>query len=459
MLIAFMCVCSLNAQTRTQPTPAALAQFSTSIEDLAQAASPAVVQIAARGRVQLEESGVERTGFIANQRSTGSGVIVDPNGYIVTNAHVVLDARHIEVSVIELGRSDQPSRQKHFPATIVGLDRETDLAVLKIEAKNLPTLSFREDTQPLKQGQLVLALGSPLELDNSLTVGFVSAAVRQLSPDKPNFYIQTDAPINPGNSGGPLLDIDGRIAGINTMIMSRSGGSEGIGFAIPSNVVRRTYQGLRRDGRIRRGAIGVIPQDLTRTLAAGLGLDQESGVILSDVDPRGAAEVSGLKVGDIVLAIDGKRIERSSDMAAAIFQHLSGDNLTIDVQRGKERLVKTVAVLARPRTPVDLQELASRDADLIRRLGVLALTLDERVTPTLPDLRRLSGVVVAAIPAEFAGLNPGLTAGDVIYELNGSRIANIQELRAVLDRKGPGAPIALLVERSRQLIYVAFELE
>jgi len=459
ILVAVVCVYSLDAQTRTQPTPPALAQFSASIEDLARAASPAVVQIAVRGRGPSEEDGVQRTGFIANQSSTGSGVIVDPNGYIVTNAHVVIDARHIDVSVMEPGQSGQPTRHKHFPATTVGLDRETDLAVLKIEAKDLPTLSFLDDTETLKQGQLVLALGSPLGLDNSLTVGFVSAAVRQLNPDKPNFYIQTDAAINPGNSGGPLLDIAGHIVGINTMIMSQSGGSEGIGFAIPGNLVRRTYDGLRKDGRIRRGAIGVIPQDLTPTLAAALGLDRDSGVILSDIDPRGAAEVGGLELGDIVVAVDGKPIGRSSELAAAIFQHVSGEKVTFDIQRGKERLVKTVAVLARPGTPEDLQELASRDADLIRRLGVLALTLDERVTPVLPDLRRLSGVVVAAIPAEFAGLNPGLTAGDVIYELNGSRIATIEELRAALDRKEVGAPIALLVERSRQLIYVAFDLE
>ncbi len=459
VLVAVLFGCSVNAQTRAQRTPRTLAQFSASIEELARVSSPAVVQIAVRGRAPLEEGGVQRTGFIADQRATGSGVIVDPDGYIVTNAHVVIDARHIDVSVMEPGQPGQPAKHKHFAATTVGMDRETDLAVLKIEAKGLPTLSFLDDTESLKQGQLVLALGSPLGLDNSLTVGFVSAAIRQLSPDKPNFYIQTDAPINPGNSGGPLLDIAGRIAGINTMIMSQSGGSEGIGFAIPSNVVQRTYQGLRKDGRIRRGAIGVIPQDLTPTLAAALGLDRDSGIILSDIVPHGAAEAAGLQPGDMVLAVDGKPVERSSELMAVVFQHLAGEEITLDIQRGKERLEKTVAVLARPRAPADLQNLASRNADLIRRLGVLALTLDERVTPILPDLRRLSGVVVAAIPAEFVGLNPGLIAGDVIYELNGSRISTLEELRAALDGKKFGDSIALLVERSGQLIYVSFELE
>ena len=194
-------------------------------------------------------------------------------------------------------------------------------------------------------------------------------------------------------------------------------------------------------------------------MASALGLDRDSGIILSDIVPHGAAEASGLEPGDIVLAVDGKPIDQSRQLMTVVFQHVFGEEITLDVQRGKERLQKTVAVLARPRSPEDLEELASRDAPLIRRLGVLALTLDERVTPILPDLRRLSGVVVAAIPAEFAGLNPGLIAGDAIYELNGSRIGTLEELRTALDAKKTGDPIALLIERSGQLVYVSFELE
>jgi serine protease Do len=287
----------------------------------------------------------------------------------------------------------------------------------------------------------------------------VSGPIRNLNPEKPNFYIQTDAPINPGNSGGPLLDIEGHIAGINAMIMTQSGGSEGVGFAIPSNIVQRTYHGLRKDGRIRRGTIGVISQDITPTLASALGLERDSGIILSDIVPRGSAEAVGLEPGDIVLAVDGKSIEYSRQLVAAVFQHVSGEEVTLDFQRGPERLKKTVGVLFRPKSTQDLDELASQDGHLVRRLGVLALTLDEKVTPSLPNLRRLSGVVVAAIPAEFAGLNPGLVAGDAIYELNRSRIGTIEELRAALDGKKAGDAIALLFERSGQLMYLSFELE
>ncbi len=459
ILVATIIPYCLNAQLRPQATPQALEQFSAAVEDLARSASAAVVQVSVRGRAPVDESGVKQAGFISNQEATGSGVILDPNGYIVTNAHVIKDARHIDVSVIDRTQPDGPARHKHFPAAVAGVDHETDLAVLKIEAKGLPTLSFLEDSDALKQGQLVLALGSPLGLENSLTVGFVSAPRRYLDDGKPNFYIQTDAPINPGNSGGPLLDITGGIAGINTMIMSQSGGSEGIGFAIPSNVVRRIYQGLRKNGRIRRGAIGVVPQNITPTLASALGLDREPGVILSDIVPGGAAEAAGLQQGDIVLGADGKPVAHARDLEAAIFQHVFGEEIALDIERGKEHFQKTVGVLARPRSPLDLDELASQDATLVRRLGVLALTLDDKVTPILPDLRRLDGVVVAAIPLEFAGENPGLVAGDVIHEFNGAKIATLEVLRTALDGKKRGDAVALLVERSGQLVYVSFDLE
>jgi len=459
VLSATLLVCSLSAQVRSPAAASPLEQFSAAIENLARTSSAAVVQISVRGRAPLEDSVAQKAGFTSNQRGTGSGVIIDPNGYIVTNAHVITNARHIEVSVLDPEIAGRPATRRHFNATVVGTDRDTDLAVLKIEAQDLPTLPFVPDSDTLKQGQVVVALGSPLGLDNSLTVGFISAPRRYLGDEKPNYYVQTDASINPGNSGGPLLDIAGRVVGINTMILSQSGGSEGIGLAVPGNTVRQIYQGLRKDGRIQRGAIGIVPQDITPVMAEALGLDRDSGIILGDVIPHGAAEAAGLEQGDIVVAVDGKPIERSRDMAAAIFQRVMGDEVTLDIQRGKQRLKKTVAVVARPRTPVDLADLASTEAHRVRKLGVLALTLDERVAPVLPNLRRLYGVVVAAIPLEFAGANPGLIAGDVIYEINGTRAKTLEELKAWLEGKKNKEPVVLLIERSGQLTYLSFELE
>jgi serine protease Do len=448
------------AQTGTKsPEPSkSLADFSTAMEDLARSASPAVVQILVRTLAPLEKGDSERAGFVLEQEGSGSGVIVDPDGYIVTNAHVVRNARRIEVKIL---RSDERGQEPHghlMPAKLIGLDRQVDIAVVKIEAHNLPALSFL-DSDLLRQGQLVLALGSPLGLQNSLSHGVISATLRQLDPDSPMVYIQTDAPINPGNSGGPLLDIEGRVAGINTMIFTQSGGNEGIGFAIPANLAKDVYQRLRKEGRVRRGAIGVIPATITPTLGAALGLDRDAGVILSDVAPESAAEAAGLEPGDVVLSVDGKPMREARDLVLAVFQRTPGDQVTMEIQRGKERISMQVAVLERKSEPRQLEDLVNYDAALVRQLGILAMTVDEKVTAILPDLRRLSGVAVAAVPAEFAGLNPGLVAGDVIYELNNRRLASLDELRDALKDKKSGDPIALLVERDGQLIYVAAALE
>jgi serine protease Do len=448
------------AQTgaKSPQPPKSLADFSTAMEDLARSASPAVVQILVQTLAPLGNEESQHAGFVSEQEATGSGVIVDPDGYIVTNAHVVRNARRIEVKIL---RSDARGEEPHghlMPAKLIGLDRQVDIAVVKIEAHNLPALAF-VDSDNLRQGQLVLALGSPLGLQNSLSHGVVSATFRQLDPETPMVYIQTDAPINPGNSGGPLLDIAGRVAGINTMIYSQSGGNEGLGFAIPANLAKDVYQRLRKDGRVRRGAIGVIPETITPTLGAALGLDRDSGVILSDVAPDSAAEAAELEPGDVVLSIDEKPMREARDLLLAVFEREPGDQLTMEILRGKERMSKTVAVIERKSEPSQLEDLVNYDAALVRRLGILAMTVDGKVTAILPDLRRLSGVAVAAVPAEFAGLNPGLLAGDVIYELNNQRLASLDELRDALNAKKSGDPIALLVERFGQLIYVTATLE
>ena len=437
---------------------ATLADLSGSIEDLAQTASPAVVQITVRSRAPMENGETGRAGFVSNRETSGSGIIVDSNGYIITNAHVVFGAHHIDASVITRTATGQLDDHRHFDARIVGVDRETDIALLKIDAQNLPILSF-VDSDKLRQGQLVVALGSPLGLENSLTVGYISSPIRHLRPDHPMYYIQTDAAINPGNSGGPLLDTEGRIAGINTLIMSQSGGSEGIGFAIPSNLVQRVYQQLRAEGRVRRGGIGIIPDDITPVLAAALGIEHHAGVILSDIKPHGAAEAAGLEQGDIVRAVDGKPVRETLQLSTAIFQHSIGDQIVLDIQRGQEHLQKNVTVMERPPSPANLAELASHDDNLVRQLGILALTVDEKVSTILSGLRRLSGVVVAAIPAEFAGLNPGLGKGDVIYELNGLRVSSLEDLRSTLAAKKIHDPLALLIERGGQLQYITLELE
>jgi serine protease Do len=210
---------------------------------------------------------------------------------------------------------------------------------------------------------------------------------------------------------------------------------------------------------VRRGSIGVIPETITPKLGTALGLDRDSGVILSDVAPESGADAAELEPGDVVLSIDGKPMREARDLILAVFQKAPGDELRMEIQRGKERMSKTVAILERKNEPSQLEELANSDAALVRRLGILAVAVDEKVNAILPNLRRLSGVAVAAVPAEYAGLNPGLAAGDVIYSLNNQRVASVDELRNALKGKKTGDPIALLVERYGQLIYVTATLE
>jgi serine protease Do len=459
VLFAPLTVLPVRGQTPAgRKLPTTLADLSASIEELARKASPAVVQISVRSRAPVESDDSGRAGFVSNRETSGSGVIVDSDGYIVTNAHVVQGAHHIDVSVIAPNTPDLPDDHKHFDAKTIGVDRETDVALLKIDARNLPTLSFL-DSDKLKQGQLAVALGSPLGLANSLTVGYISAPVRHLRPEHPMYYVQTDAAINPGNSGGPLLDTAGRIAGINTLILSQSGGSEGIGFAIPSNLVKQVYRQLRTEGRVRRGSIGIIPDDITPVMAAALGIEHHSGVILSDVKPHSSAEAAGLQQGDIVRGVDGKPVRETLQLSTAIFQHAIDDQVVLDILRGKEQMQVKVVLMEKPPSPASLTELADDDENLVRQLGILALTVDEKVNGILPGLRRLTGVAVAAIPYEFAGLNPGLSTGDVIYELNGARINSLEELRTALAAKKVRDPIALLIERHGQLQYVTLELE
>jgi serine protease Do len=458
VLILAPALCAAQTAVKSPKPSKLLAEYSAALEDLAQFASPSVVQIVVQRLASVGKGDSQRIGFVSEQEATGSGVIVDADGYIVTNAHVVQNAHRIEVKILQSDERGQEPHEHLLPAKLIGLDRQVDIAVVKIEVKNLPALSFL-NSDNLRQGQLVVALGSPLGLRNSLTQGVVSATLRQLDPESPMVYIQTDAPINRGNSGGPLLDIEGRIAGINTLILSESGGNEGIGFAIPANLAKDVYQRLRKDGRVRRGSIGVIPETITPKLGTALGLDRDSGVILSDVAPESGADAAELEPGDVVLSIDGKPMREARDLILAVFQKAPGDELRMEIQRGKERMSKTVAILERKNEPSQLEELANSDAALVRRLGILAVAVDEKVNAILPNLRRLSGVAVAAVPAEYAGLNPGLAAGDVIYSLNNQRVASVDELRNALKGKKTGDPIALLVERYGQLIYVTATLE
>lgn len=428
-------------------------------QSLVEKTNPAVVEILVRSFTSAEET----SPVIKTARGNGSGVIVSADGYIVTNAHVVANARRIQVNVPLSAEENlrhvsvlKPAG-KLVPATIVGRDEATDIAVLKIEEKGLPALEFG-DSELLRQGQLVFAFGSPLGLANSVTMGIISAVARQVRPDDPMIYIQTDASINPGNSGGPLVDADGKLVGINTFILTQSGGSEGIGFAAPVNIVKSIYQQIREQGRVRRGQIGVMTSTITPLLARALELSRDTGVLIEDVTPQSAASAAGLQVNDIVIALNGKIIENARQFGVNIYQN-AGKTVELEVVRAGNSQKISVAVLERPEDPDRLLTMLDGEASRIRKLGILAVDLDEKTIPLFPALRTYTGVVVAGITADLAAAEIHLAPGDIIHKVGRTMILNRAALLEELKNKEHGQVVALQVERQGKLVYVLVEID
>lgn len=442
----------------------AMESLSASLEGLSERVNRAVVKIVTTGFGISDETDSGNASMLTRQRATGSGVILTGDGYIVTNAHVIQGARRIRVQLPVSERAARLSKSVTKPAgtildaTIVGLDRETDVAVLKVEGADLPHLALGESRE-LRQGQLVMAFGSPLGLQNSASLGVVSAVARQLKQDSPMIYIQTDASINPGNSGGPLVDMSGNVVGLNTMIMSQSGGNEGIGFAIPSDTLSNVYTQIRKEGHVHRGQIGASVETITPLLAAGLHLPQDWGVLVADVTADGPSAKSGLQPGDIVLSLDGKAMENARQLDVNLWRFLVGDKVKLEVLRGEDRLTMEVAVTAQEDDPQRFADLVNPQKNLIPKLGVLGIEIDKRLSAMLPDLRKDYGIVVAARAAGTEGLDVDLHAGDVIYAINSEPTTTIRALSNALGQLKSGDAAVLQVEREGQLMYVAFEME
>ena len=449
--------------TKPAEPPAVLQQLDSAIEQLTARISPAVVQILVTGYGALEENNHGQTALVTREHAIGSGVIVDSDGYIMTNAHVVEGAQRIHVA-LPIPSVDFPDRilpvgkQRIVEARLIGIHRETDLALLKIDQTGLPTLSLGS-RRPVHQGQLVFALGSPEGFENSVTMGVVSSVARQADPSRPMVYIQTDAPINPGNSGGPLVDADGYVVGINTFILSAGGGSEGLGFAIPARIVRFVYESLRKYGHVHRVEVKAGAQTITDNLAKGLGLAQNWGVVVDDVMPGGPAEAAGLKIGDIVVSADGRRIGTLPAFTAALYLHPLDEVLKLEVLRGTERKTLFIAALEMKDTMDALPDLANRRDNLVSRLGILGLDLDDKLRSMLGTLRSPSGVVVVARVADFMSSSTGLETGDVIHSVNQMPIDSLSSLRAALKQIKPHDAVVLQVERGGGLQWLAFEME
>jgi len=371
-------------------------------------------------------------------RGQGSGFIVGSDGLILTNAHVVANAEEVTVKLTD---------RREFKAKIVGSDPQTDIAVLRIEAKDLPTVRLG-DSKQARVGEWVVAIGSPFGFENTVTSGIVSAKSRALPDGTYVPFIQTDVAVNPGNSGGPLFNLKGEVIGINSQIYSSTGGYQGLSFAIPIDMAVKIKDQLVENGKVSRGRIGVTIQEVSQPLAQSFGLDKAGGALVSTVEPGSPAEKAGIQSGDVILSINGQPISRSIDLSARVAELRPGTKATLGVWRnGKSRDLEVA--LGEAKTPVKVAATGGGEDSGRLGLAVRPLQKDE-----LRQLQIDGGVLVEDVsgPAAQAGLRPG----DVVLSVNGKPVKSVDELR-MLTAKG-GKHVALLIKRDDARLFVPVEI-
>ncbi|MDQ2746828.1 MAG: Do family serine endopeptidase [Acidobacteriota bacterium] len=465
--------------TQTAPMPIVVDGTRASYADVVEKTSPAVVRIESdiktKQSPQQQMQGSPFDDFFNSpqmpnggqqqqqqqrpqiERGLGSGVIVSADGYILTNNHVVEDADKITVML---------SDNKTFVAKVVGLDKPSDLAVLKIEATTLPFLNLG-NSDNVRVGDIVLAIGNPLGIGQSVTQGIISAKGRRtgLSDANGSFedFLQTDAPINRGNSGGALVNLTGELIGINSQILSsgQQGGSIGIGFSIPSNMAKTVMEQLIQNGKVRRGMLGINIQNITEDVAKSLDLSDAKGVIVSNVRAGSAAEKAGIKRGDIVLAINGDAIEDSNVLRNKVAQAQPGSEIKIKIQRdGKEQEVSATLDEfsvdgAKPddKSGNDNNNQNGGKQSDGGKLGLNLQPLTPQISRQLELPADTTGLVVTEVDPNGAAAAQGINRGDVIMEINRQPVTSLEEVKAALDKSGD-KPILLLISRKGQTIYL-----
>ena len=375
------------------------------------------------------------------QRGEGSGFIISPDGYILTNAHVVNEATDVTVKLKD---------RREFTAKVIGSDVRSDVAVLRIDAQNLPTVRIG-DSRALRPGEWVVAIGSPFGFENSVTAGVVSATSRAVGAASSIVpFIQTDVAVNPGNSGGPLFNLRGEVVGINSMIYSGTGGYQGISFAIPIHVALDVERQLVETGRVVRGRIGVTIQDVNAELAESFGLDRPRGALVSSVEEGGPAAEAGVKPGDVIVAVDDKPVEVSSELPPIIAHLRPGTNATLEVvrDRKKKRLQVKIEELQEPRGTVLASDTEGSDTP---RLGV-------DVRPLTPAEQRQAEVEHGLLVERSTGpaLTAGVQRGDIILRVGNTPVKSVSDLKKAL-RNAKGA-VALLIQRGDAQIYLPVRL-
>ncbi len=384
------------------------------------------------------------------QYGQGSGVIVSADGYIVTNNHVVADAVDVEVILAD---------RRQYKGKVVATDPKTDVAVVKINATNLPTVSWG-DSSHLAVGDFVLAIGNPLGLSRTVTFGIVSAVGRaDVGVADVEDFIQTDAPINPGNSGGALVNIHGELVGINTAIASPTGGSVGVGFAIPSNMAKAAMQSLIKTGRVVRGFLGASTQDVSPPLAKLFKLPDVKGAIVTDVQSKGSAERAGLKRGDVVVRFDGRDVMDSGHLRNLVGQAVIGSKHRLDLIRDGRAYQAELVVQEAPRERAKKAQAAAASASTAHPLA--GVVFDE-ITPPLArqmDLPVNNGVVVTDIEEGSLAEASGLQPGDIILELNRQPVHNFSTFQRLADPLKPTDLALLLVNRQGNVLYIPVQSE
>lgn len=382
-------------------------------------------------------------GNLPPARGQGSGCIISEDGYVLTNAHVVAQASDVTVKLTD---------RREFPAKVIGVDPRTDVAVLKINAKNLPTVKFG-DPSKLQPGEWVVAIGSPFGFENSVTAGVVSATSRALGAENSIVpFIQTDVAVNPGNSGGPLFNLRGEVVGINSQIYSATGGYQGVSFAIPIDVALNVQRQLVATGRVTRGRIGVSIQDVTAQLAESFGLDRPRGALVSSVEEGGPADKAGLKPGDVILGVNGEEIDQSGLLPSVVANLKPGTQAQLQIWRDGKQINVTVPI-AQLDEP-DVQRLAGRTPDGTSETPRLGLSVRPLTPQEKQQVETTGSLIVEQVsgPAAVAGVLPG----DIVLAVGNQKVDSVQQLQEIT--KKAGDTIALLIQRQDAQIFVPVQL-
>ena len=410
-------------------------------------ASPAVVSITTSSVVKAAQGGWRFFGPRSERpterrrRGAGSGVIVSPDGYVLTNHHVVEGAQEIEVAL---------SDKRSFPARVVGSDSRTDIAILTIEALNLPVLPLG-NSDNVRVGDIVLAIGNPFGIGKTVTMGIVGATGRGgLGIEDYEDFIQTDAAINPGNSGGALINSRGELVGINTAILSRSGGNQGVGFAVPVNMGHHVMSQILEHGEVRRGYLGVSIQDLTPAMAEAFGVPEAGGAVIGDVSPDGPAAEAGVRRGDVIVGIDGQPVQDARDLRLTVATIAPRSKVTFNVWREGDQTEVPITLGRYPESPAETAEAPDRGNGAY---GLSVTELTSNVARQLGIPEAIEGVLVAGVDPGSRAAEAGVRRGDVIVEAGRRAVRTVAEFRDVVRRVGEDS-LLLLVNRAGTTQYV-----